>query len=569
MYFKRIIASKATIERAKLIMDGNLLVHPLWPTVKYNKISWDEDPFNDITWCFYLHSLDLIGYLMNAYEVESNNDYLIKSQEIIESWIKANPSEENQMSFYAWKDHSVANRVVNMIQFWMNYKDSAVYDEKFEDLLMESLIQHGDYLLLDSNHTFVNNHGIFQDRSLIQLAITFPQFKNSQVWYEVAINRFMSHVDKDVSKSGAHLEHSDSYHMVVMWLFNSVNQFLIYHNKKINRLSELLYKMEEYLAYVVKLNNSIPMTGDSGPDLIRNIKEENIKNENLMFVKTKGKKGIKPKNAILYKDVGTAIIRNNWNYDENQIYLRLLAAYHSKVHKHADDLSFLLTIGNTDFFVDSGKYNYRERDPYRKYFRSSLAHNTITVNNKTYLIESELIGKSKINKYIDNPKFIYVQAVHELYADTKIKRTIIYVKDTELILIFDDIESEKKQEYSQIFNLGEDINFFQLNNRRYFLESNINGKIIELLQVDKIEKFKHYKGNQKPIRAWISNDFNKKTPINQLEFVNEGTNRQYRTIINTDINNGAKYFSVLPHKDVIRIRIRYKNERIDIFEVDK
>lgn len=567
MYFRRTNPIKTTINRAKLIMKGNLFVHSAWPTVKFTEIKWDEDPFNDITWCFYLHSLDTVGYLMNAHEVEPDVAYLKKSKEIIESWINSNPSKKEQMSFYAWKDHSVANRVVNMVQFWMHYKDSEVYDEEFEVMLKKSLIQHGDFLVLDSNHTFINNHGIFQDRSLIQLAVIFPEFENASMWYDKAIDRFMKHVEKDVAESGVHLEHSDSYHIVVLRLFRTVDEFLIHYNRKNERLSELIYKMEGYLSYLFKPNDTVPMTGDSDPNSIGNISLKGIKNEKLLYVKTKGKEGIKPKDSVVYKDAGVVIVRNNWEFNNKQLYLRFIAAFHSRVHKHADDLSLLLSIGDTDFFTDSGKYNYQEKTDERKYFRSTMAHNTITVNNASYELNEASIGKSNITKYIDDESFVYMQGEHELYENTKIKRSIMYVKDSEMILIHDEIKSEENQTYSQIFNLGEDVHLIPINNKRCFLESKLNGKIIELRQVDSVEDFKHHKGRKNPIRGWISTKFNEKKPISQIEFTNEAQDFEYRTIINTNIDNGARYFSVNQWEDGIRFRIRYKDDEIRVYEI--
>lgn len=567
MYFRRTTPNQSSVKRADLIVNGNLFVNAIYPTIKFKSISWDEDPFDDITWCFYLHSLDIVGYLMNGYEIEPKEEYLSKSKEIILSWIKANPSKEEQKSFFAWKDHSVANRVVNMVQFWVHYKESSIYSDKFADVLMESLMQHGDYLVLDSNHTFHNNHGIFQDRSLIQLSLMFPEFPNASKWFEVAINRFLDHVKKDVSDSGVHLEHSDSYHMVVLRLFKSINEFLIHYNKQNHLLVSLIDKMEEYLAHITKMNGTISMTGDSGPDRIGGVSNSSKENDKLIYVKSKGKKGVEPQLSIAYKDAGTAIIRNHWKFDQTQLYLRFLFGFHSLTHKHADDLSFLLSIGETDFFIDSGKYNYQERTPYRRYFRSTMAHNTITVNNQSYPIVKELVGKSRLTEYIEKSDFIYVQAEHELYENTKVKRSIFYIKNSETILIYDEIRSSIEQEYSQIFNIGEHVDVIPLGRKRCLFESKLNGKMIELRQVNPVERFKHYYGSEDPISGWISTIFNEKKPVNQIQYKNRSTNLEYRTIINTQIDNGIKYFSVNDKGNMLRIRTRYKNDDIKVFEI--
>lgn len=561
MIFRRAQSNKDFIATAEEIVAGGLYVHPSWPIIKIENILWDEDPYKDNTWCFYLHSLDIVGYLMNAYELKSKVKYLQKAQEIIESWIKANPTKEKQMSPAAWKDHSVANRVVNMIHFWIHYEKSAIYNKDFSKEIKKSLNRHGDFLEDDNNHTFTNNHGIFQDRSLIELAIIFPAFPNAERWYDKAINRFMQHVEKDVSSSGVHLEHSDAYHIIVMRLFSSINEFLIYHNRGKKELTNLSFQMEEFLAYAVKPDQRIPTNGDSGPDRIGFLSEKDIKNPYLLYVKSKGRKGKRPDNSILYKDAGTAIIRNHWNFNNEQLYLRFIAAFHSKVHKHADDLSFLLSIGETDFFVDSGKYNYKEKDPYRQYFRSTMAHNTITVNRKTYPIDGKLIGKSKIVQYKDEEQYSFVQGQHTLYEGVTIKRSILYLKDTGAILIYDDLDSKTEQTYSQIFNVGEHVNFIPINKKHCLFESKLNGKMIELRQINHVTEFKHYTGSDKPIAGWYSDRFNEKKPIEQLQFTNKGTALEYKTIINTNIDKGVKNYSVSKSSDKIMFGITYKDNQ--------
>lgn len=569
LYFRRTIPNKSSVSRADLIVEGNLFVNALWPTVKFEKISWDEDPYNDITWCFYLHSLDIIGYLMNGYEIEPKVEYLTKAKEIICSWIKANPSKEDQMSFYAWKDHSVANRVVNMIQFWMHYKESSIYEENFKEILMKSLIQHGDYLVLDCNHTFHNNHGIFQDRSLMELAIIFPELPNSRKWYEAALVRFLKHVEKDVSESGVHLEHSDSYHILVLRLFKSINEFLNYYNRKNDLLERLIYKMEEHLAYIVKVDGTIPMTGDSEPNRIDGLSKKEIINEKLLYVITKEEKGRKPESSMVYHDAGIAIVRNHWRFNDRQIYLRFLTAFHSLTHKHADDLSFLLSIGQTDFFTDSGKYNYKEKDPYRKYFRSTMAHNTITINKESYPIKKELVGKSRLTHFVDTADYVYIEGEHELYEDTLVRRTLFYIRESETILILDKLKSEIEQTYSQIFNMSENVHVIPLGHKRCLFESKLNGKMIELRQINPVEEFKHYKGNTKPILGWISTKFNEKMPIDQIQYTNKAKELEFRTIINTDLNKAIKYFSVSDKNGNPTIKVRYKNNVIKFHEVKK
>ncbi|GJI57620.1 heparinase II/III family protein [Bacillus altitudinis] len=566
MIFKRSKPNKNTITNADKIVDNHLYVHSAWPTVKVDDITWKENPYNDITWCFYLHSLDIVAYLMHAYEINPELKYLEKAKEIINSWILTNPSKEEQVSKFAWKDHSVANRIVNIIHFWTNYKNSSIFDESFAEIITQTLIKHGDYLEDDKNHTFINNHGIFQDRSLIELSLVFPHLSNSNRWYSKAINRFMQHAKKDVAPSGVHLEHSAAYHIVVMNLFKSINEFLKYHKKEVSELSFLIYKMEDYLAYVVKPDGKIPMTGDSGPDGITYLSTDNITNPTLLYTRTKGRTGKQPDIDKVYTDAGISIFRNNWDYNNDQLYLKFLAGFHSRTHKHADDLSFLLSIGETDFFVDSGKYNYQEKDSYRKYFRSSKAHNTITVNRKSYEISDEQVGNSKIQNYGLHEDYSFVTGIHSLYAGVKVKRTLIYLKRLESIIIFDELTSNKLRTYSQIFNIDKNVKTTVETKKKVLLESTLNGRTIELLQLNHVTEFKRYEGHTDPIEGWQSSVFNKKYPITQIQFSNKGIDLEYRTILNTNLDIGIKYFSTRKSEDdkMVYLITDKNNEKIVI-----
>lgn len=567
MIFRRHNISQDHIQIADGILEGNLFVHPAWGSTKVNKIDWKMDPYNDGTWCFYLHSLDTICYLVNAYELNRNIEYIVKAKDIAKGWIKNNSTPNPSLSLYAWKDHSVANRVINLMHLYSYYDKSELYDSEFEELVLLTLEKHGAHLVKDENHTFSNNHGIFQDRSLIALSVLFPSFPDSKAWYDKALDRFMLHVEKDMSKSGVHLEHSDAYHIIVFRLFSSIDEFLEFHGNKEAKLQNLIFKMEEFLAYAYKPDMRIPMNGDSGPDGLGFLNEKSIYNEHLLYVKTKGLKGIAPKLAKCYKDAGTAFIRNSWKIDNNQLYFRVFAAYHSKVHKHADDLSFILSKGKTNFLVDSGKYNYKEQDHYRKYFRSSMAHNNITVNNESYPIHNSLIGKAEITKFIEDKLYIYIEAKHTLYTNVEFKRRIIYLKEAESFLIYDDLKSNKIKRYSQIFNIGKDVNVDVKSKNNIILESKIDRNKIELIQVNRVTEFKEYCGSENPIAGWQSAKFNQKSPIIQLRFSEKEQNVNYKTIINTNVKKGIKKFNIVEEEKEMTFKILYKDNSYQAIKI--
>ncbi|GAQ16781.1 heparinase II/III-like family protein [Oceanobacillus picturae] len=556
---------------ANEIINNELFIHPTWNTIPFsNDFNWNVDPYNNRTWCFYLHSLSPVNYLVSAYSLQPEEKYLIKAKEIIHSWINFNAVEEIEPSIHAWNDHSTANRVVTLIFFWVHYKDSEIYDPKFVVEMHSLLKKHGEFLYDDNNYNFRNNHGAYQDRALIELSILFPDMDSSESWFNKGIKRLSNYINKFVSNEGVHKEHSAAYHLLMIRLLSGINKFLKYHQREITSLTETINKMEEYLAHIVKPNGELPMTGDSGPDKISYLKKENIHNPKLLYVRTNGSKGEKPLNSIVYKKDGIAVFRDGFN-SKKSIYLNFIAAFNSLTHKHADDLSFLLSIGKSDFFTDSGKYNYQEQNEYRKYFRSTLAHNSITVNRKTFDLKLNQKGKSKIDYFGQNDEFSYVCGSHTLYPNVVIIRTIIYLKTQESIILHDKIRSAKERTYSQIFNIGKEINVQPVTKKKVLLRSNIDNKEIELLQLNHVTEFKNYSGEKDPIRGWQSTAFNKKHPISQLQFSNKGTDMDYKTIINLNTKklHTIKNYSVQQNTDENIYNLILKNNERKVIRLNK
>ncbi|WP_181903691.1 alginate lyase family protein [Priestia megaterium] len=557
--FKRVSSNSQTVGIADKLMRDELYVNTIWPTYKFNgKLTWKENPYKDDSWSFYFQSLDMVGYLTNAYEQTHSQKYLEKAQWYIESWMNANPSPTKQASRFAWKDHSTANRVVTMIQFWEQYKNSAIYDKDFETKLIEMLEKHGDFLMDDKNYSAGSNHGIFQDRSLIELALIFPDMSHSEQWYKKGMGRLITHVEGDVTKSGVHKEHSPSYHLLVLNLFKSINGFIKQFNVNEPKLKDGISKMEDYLAFIGNQSGDLPMLGDSQPESLYSLNPKSITSQKLLYVVTKGKQGKKPGQEMVYADGGTAVFKNDLN-NERPLYLLFTSAFHSTTHKHADDLSFILNYGKTDFFVDSGKYNYSYTDPYREYFKGTLAHNTVTVDKKSFPVTKDQVNRSKISSSEINKTYNYVTGSHELYKGVKISRTLVYLKNTNSILVRDVMESNKNHTYTDIFNIGKDVDVKKSASRVFTLTSKLDQQQIELIQLTKMSTIKNYKGSASPIAGWQSLEFNKKLPITQLQFTNSNQkNAEYKFIINTNTNNGVQNYTVksTPSADIYTIVLK-------------
>jgi hypothetical protein len=411
-YAKRSNPGGASIEIAdNLINNNEMFFYEIWDDFVFNKneLDWSEDPYQDKTWKYYFHSLRMVSFLMNAYELNGNITYLEGAQWFIESWIEHNPSPEQQASTSAWDDHSTANRISTFIYFWDYYRNSEICESEFANQFLTALNLHGEFTANEDNYSWGNNHGIFQDRALMQLSVLFPNFEGSSEWLETSISRLSYKTETDVTSTGVHKEHSTWYHYEVLRLFMDISKFGHYYNISNNGLDSTIYDMQEYLVHIAKPNGRVPMIGDSQSDYVLGITDEEITNEHYLYLVSNGNEGEEiVANSVVYQDAGVAIFKNNWSAAP-PIYFALFNAFHSSAHKQSDDLSFVLTYQQTDYFVDSGKYNYVESDPYRIYMRSIFAHNSIAVDGESYSVrDADNIGKSVIEHSVISSNYSFV-----------------------------------------------------------------------------------------------------------------------------------------------------------------
>ena len=539
-YVKRTTPTGDSIEIAdKLINDNEIFLLRYWePFVYYeNELDWSEDPYDDSTWQFYFHSLRMVSHLVNAYELDGNISYLEKAKWFIESWVEHNPNPQEQASSRAWGDHSTANRISTFIYFWDYYRNSEIFDEEFANVFLNILRIHGDFTAVDENYSWGKNHGIYQDRALMQLAVFFPIYERSDEWYNTSVSRLSDHFTEDITPSGVHKEHSTSYHKLVLTLFMSISKFNNHYNIGNEELANTIYKMQEYLVHIAKPNGTIPLVGDSVGDYVLGFSDDQITNEYLLYLSSDGNLGEKiAQDSIVYEDAGIAIFKNNWE-DSSSLYFALFNRFHMVTkHKQCDDLTFVLTLQDTDYFVDSGKYNYDEKDPYRIFMRSIFAHNSIAVDGESYDIQDKSnIGKTAIEQYEIASDYSYVKASHTLYEGVKITRTVIFFNDG-AVYFHDEIESDEQHEYTQTFNIGEDVNIDYSDTTNVFLSSLIDNTSLTLKQLNEISEFESYYGSDDPIMGWQSTVFNEVSPITSLNYYLEGKDVAFQTVINIGLN---------------------------------
>jgi hypothetical protein len=189
-------------------------------------------------------------------------------------------------------------------------------------------------------------------------------------------------------------------------------------------------------------------------------------------------------------------------------------------HGHADCLSFILNCYDRPYFIDPGAYTYVPDNPYRNYFRSTAAHNTIVIDGCD---QSQIAGafmwthkaKSFTDEWVSNEHFDMVSGWHNGYRrfpDAVTHRRIIKLdKKDDVVIITDYLEMESCHKVEQYFHLAPQCLVAKVNSMAWQIAN--AGKKIEIIADEKL-RCEVYYGSENLICGWFSNSYDQKVPTN-------------------------------------------------------
>lgn len=175
-----------------------------------------------------------------------------------------------------------------------------------------------------------------------------------------------------------------------------------------NKTESLIYSTykdaQEALAWFIKPNNRLAQFGDCNEqyiyldDIEKIVGKDNIHPLLAWSLNQTNTERPDDNDFRIFHDAGYAIFKQEKGQDNKRssaAYLALNAAFHSRVHKHNDDLSIEWSDATKDILFEPGSYGYEGRpargseldklgfyysQPARVYVESPHAHNTVEIN---------------------------------------------------------------------------------------------------------------------------------------------------------------------------------------------
>ncbi len=543
------------------ILDNKLYISKQFPLVNFTlPTGWHSDPLQNRTWCYWLHSLIMLEYLLNGYERFGDSRYLEKSCKLLLSWIDSNcPHSQSDM---AWHDHGTALRLIVMCRFFEVWKNEN-WNPAIAQILTEAVRYHCRKLASNSFYTSKHNHGIDQDRALYVASTVFDNMEEASTWKELSLARLKIQLEELFLPDGGYLEPTPLYcYIFCIRLLRLIKFMKVLGDKAYEEIEISVNKQLDFLLNIVQPDRYFPAIGDANNSRLAIIPLKDVSPAvfaQFTYIAYKGEKGSKPEKLDrVYPDSGYAVLRNQWEINNNTVQVVFHASFHTKTHKHHDDLSFIVYGHKQPLLIDTGKYNYNYHDPKRSYVVSNQAHNTICVDDRDTDIHPKNVGKSGLTYYYFSVNFSCICGAHALYADVIHQRILLYFKPNNIVVL-DLLDSSSKHKYEQVFNFHPSLTCISNNN--IISASKDDKGALDLSPLYDINKTHLYNASEDPLRGWCCPEYSSLVPCWSAAYVAYGRKQLFAAHINLD---PSQKWPVVCEQNNSNIEIRTKEIQLEI-----
>lgn len=478
-----------------------------------NDIDWEAPGLENRSWGFHLHAWEFIDPVFKEYQKTGNAEFLQWMYNAAKKWWSFARENDNGEAM-VWYDMSLSLRTPRLARLLILLAQSDSPEHAVE--LFEPMVKHCEMLFKREAYNPNNNHGFFAAAASVELPKLLPFLPWAESLAVVGEIRMKTMVEKQFAPDGGHLEHSPDYHRMLLGSFEKgLDSGLISEEETARRIRHAA----NVLGWMIQPDGKIVQFGDS-PAFDVDATGLRSVDENTEFILSNGLRG-KPTvdELCVLPSSGYAFVRspqpNTSGERVSSGYLAFQAGFHSRAHKHADDLTFTWFDCGYEILVDAGRYGYEqllppdapERKqgfyygaPERMYVEGTIAHNTVQVDDENIERRDRAAYGSALGRCTktDDRFILRGEVEHDKYLHERMLR---YEPGTSLEVI--DTLSPSKGEIDAVswFNVNGDFEAEVVDNSLVFHEPEAKFKIRVICGGELIMPVR---GQQSPMRGWRS-----------------------------------------------------------------
>ncbi len=533
-----------------------------------DKISWQVDPFSQTPWPdeFYARidtrSASTSGGAKWVWELNRHHHFLTLgkayflsgderfAQELFDQWqhwIEENPP----LRGINWTSSlELAVRLINWSWALAFTRRSPTLTELLFNLIMQSVADQTAYIARHrSAYSSANNHLIGEAAGLAVSGLCYPWLPHAVEWRDAALKILERELEPQITPDGVPAEQAASYLAFVLdfnllvWRLAQLNGFdapKIWYDR--------LGAACDFISHIMDNAGNLPAIGDSDDAWVVRLDDR---------VEVNNFRAIMAAAAVILERPDLKACAGRWDEksqwllgESGRIYYAALPGVSCKLdshlfedggygvmrspgrlivtdfgslgylstaaHGHADALSLLVNVDDTPLLVDPGTYAYQEGGSWRDFFRSTAAHNTLTVDgaDQSEMKGTFLWGQKAAARLLDWRSAADVDlliAEHDGYAKFGVthKRVVIFHKPDWLI-VGDELIGTGDHQITQFWHLHPEWQAEIEQDRIIISRSEVTLEML-LVNMPGAVTTRH-QGELDPIQGWFSSQYGFKEP---------------------------------------------------------
>jgi len=466
------------------------------PLVHWSRLNYlDAGLFGDKKIVWELNRHQYFVTLGQAYWLTGDERYSATFAAHVNSWMDQNPPK---LGLNWASSLEVAFRSISWLWALYYFKDSP-------ELTPLMFLRIGKFLYLNARHleTYLstyfspNTHLTGEALGLFYLGTLLPEFKEAARWRNTGLQILLEQLPIQVQSDGVYFEQSSYYHRYTTDFYLHLRVLLSANEEAVPpQLDEKLRFLLDHLMYITRPDGTTPLFGDDDGGRLLNLDRRPVNDfratlsigaavferPDYKFVAGGAAEetlwllgpvevarldefaAAEPeRQSVAFPVGGYYLMRDGWTANSN--YLLFECGPHGTDncgHAHADTLSFELAVNGNTLLVDPGTFTYTGSKEMRDWFRSSNAHNTLTVDNQSSSVSDgpfswKTMARSRCSWWITHDRFDYVVGSHNgfnRFAEPATHtRSIMFLKKNYWVLR-DAVESTGAHELQAWFHLN-------------------------------------------------------------------------------------------------------------------
>ena len=453
------------------------------PLLHWSRLNYlDAEVFGDHKIIWELNRHQYFVTLGQAYWLTGDERYAETFGAHITSWMDQNPPK---LGINWASSLEVAFRSISWLWALYFFRHSSALTPSLFLRICKFLYVNARHLeTYPSTYFSPNTHLTGEALGLFYLGMLLPEFKESGRWRDSGMETLLAQLAHHVQPDGVYFEQSSYYHRYTADFYLHLWILLRGNKEPIPpQLDEKLRLLLDHLMVITRPDGTTPLFGDDDGGRLLTLSDRPandfratlatgaavFKRPDYKFVSG----GVSPEALWLLGPAGLAdlerieaseparqstafeasgyyVMRDGWKKNSN--YLLLDCGPHGADncgHAHADALSFDLSVNGRTLIVDPGTYTYTGSKEMRDWFRSTPAHNTLSVDGESSSVPSGTFSWNTIARpvawsWISEPRFDWIVASHDgfnrLSPPAIHKRSILFLKN-DYWVVHDCVES--------------------------------------------------------------------------------------------------------------------------------